>query len=56
MELVEAVERRLHTRNPAFVHARFEPGRCPYCGLNENLRRLIQAKVRLPSPKAVDPS
>lgn len=54
--LLEGLEPRLHTRNRAFVHARYQPGRCPYCSLADNLQAMIRDRVRVSSPKAVEPS
>jgi glutaredoxin len=59
VHLIDAVEARLHRRNRAVVHARYEPGRCPHCSFDDRLAAMIRAKVakiRVSSPKAVEPS
>jgi hypothetical protein len=51
MQLLEALERHLHARNPQTVHVRYDPGRCPYCPLHVNFTALVRSKL----PKARSP-
>jgi hypothetical protein len=51
MELAAAVERRLHARNPAVVHRRYVPGKCPWCSWEVNLRAMVISKARSSQPR-----